>query len=170
MITVTNFEERVEGRPFIPVCERRVTLELSLEDARKYANPTAFVQKIEQALNNTSGTLKEGISIQTIHINEKEKVVVVDRTNEVTLISNYGKNSLVEVYVDEVPKELDGVKIKDAGLNDKYSITVGVIKRKDEYLFVDKNTIIQQGDKVTFIGPYKNIKVLFSNDEKEKSN
>ena len=77
MITVTNFEERVEGRPFIPVCERRVTLELSLEDARKYANPTAFVQKIEQALNNTSGTLKEGISIQTIHINEKEKVVVV---------------------------------------------------------------------------------------------
>ena len=103
-------------------------------------------------------------------VENKEKVVVVDRTNEVTLISNYGKNSLVEVYVDEVPKELDGVKIKDAGLNDKYSITVGVIKRKDEYLFVDKNTIIQQGDKVTFIGPYKNIKVLFSNDEKEKSN
>ena len=103
-------------------------------------------------------------------VENKEKVIVVDRTNEVTLISNYGKNSLVEVYVDEVPKELDGVKIKDAGLNDKYSITVGVIKRKDEYLFVDKNTIIQQGDKVTFIGPYKNIKVLFSNDEKEKSN
>ncbi len=102
-------------------------------------------------------------------VENKEKVIVVDRTNEVTLISNYGKNSLVEVYVDEVPKELDGVKIKDAGLNDKYSITVGVIKRKDEYLFVDKNTIIQQGDKVTFIGPYKNIKVLFSNDEKEKS-
>lgn len=103
-------------------------------------------------------------------VENKEKVIVVDRTNEVTLISNYGKNSLVEVYVDEVPKELDGVKIKDAGLNDKYSITVGVIKRKDEYLFVDKNTIIQQGDKVTFIGPYKNIKVLFSNEEKEKSN
>jgi Trk K+ transport system NAD-binding subunit len=103
-------------------------------------------------------------------VENKEKVVVVDRTNEVTLISNYGKNSLVEVYVDEVPKELDGVKIKDAGLNDKYSITVCVIKRKDEYLFVDKNTIIQQGDKVTFIGPYKNIKVLFSNEEKEKSN
>ena len=103
-------------------------------------------------------------------VENKEKVIVVDRTNEVTLISNYGKNSLVEVYVDEVPKELDGVKIKDAGLNDKYSITVGVIKRKDEYLFVDKNTIIQQGDKVTFIGPYKNIKVLFSNDEKEKIN
>lgn len=103
-------------------------------------------------------------------VENKEKVIVVDRTNEVTLISNYGKNSLVEVYVDEVPKELDGVKIKDAGLNDKYSITVGVIKRKDEYIFVDKNTIIQQGDKVTFIGPYKNIKVLFENEEKEKSN
>jgi Trk K+ transport system NAD-binding subunit len=76
----------------------------------------------------------------------------------------------VEVYVDEVPKELEGVKIKDAGLNDRYNITVGVIKRKDDYIFVDKNSIIQQGDTVTLIGPYKNIKMLFSNEEKEKSN
>ena len=99
-------------------------------------------------------------------LEKKENVVVIDRTNEITLVSNYGKNSLVEVYLDEVPKELDGVMIKDAGLNDRYSITVVVIKRKDEYLSVDKSTVFQHGDRVTLIGPYKNIKLVFMNDDK----
>ena len=103
-------------------------------------------------------------------LEKKENVAVIDRTNDITLVSNYGKNALVEVYIDEVPKELEGVMIKDAGLNDRYSITVVVIKRKDEYLPVDKSTIFQQGDVVTLIGPYKNIKLVFMNDEKEKSN
>ena len=103
-------------------------------------------------------------------LEKKENTVIIDRTNEITLVSNYGKNSLVEVYLDEVPAELEGVMIKDAGLNDRYSITVVVIKRKDEYLSVDKSTVFQQGDKVTLIGPYKNIKLVFMNDEKEKSN
>ncbi len=102
-------------------------------------------------------------------LEKKENVAVIDRTNDITLVSNYGKNALVEVYIDEVPKELEGVMIKDAGLNDRYSITVVVIKRKDEYLSVDKSTIFQQGDVVTLIGPYKNIKLVFMNDEKEKS-
>ena len=99
-------------------------------------------------------------------LEKKENVAVIDRTNDITLVSNYGKNSLVEVYIDEVPKELEGVMIKDAGLNDRYSITVVVVKRKDEYLPVDKTTIFQQGDVVTLIGPYKNIKLVFMNDEK----
>ena len=99
-------------------------------------------------------------------LEKKENVAVIDRTNEITLVSNYGKNSLVEVYLDEVPSELEGVMIKDAGLNDRYSITIVVIKRKDEYLSVDKTTVFQQGDRVTLIGPYKNIKLVFMNDEK----
>ena len=99
-------------------------------------------------------------------LEKKENVAVIDRTNEITLVSNYGKNSLVEVYLDEVPSELNGVMIKDAGLNDRYSITVVVIKRKDEYLSVDKSTVFQQGDRVTLIGPFKNIKLVFMNDEK----
>ena len=99
-------------------------------------------------------------------LEKKENVAVIDRTNEITLVSNYGKNSLVEVYVDEVPKDLEGVMIKDAGLNDRYAITVVVIKRKDEYLSVDKTTVFQQGDCVTLIGPYRNIKLVFMNDDK----
>ena len=99
---------------------------------------------------------------------KKSDTIVINRSNEIQLINNYGENALVEVYVEEVPKELDGIKIKDAGLNDRYKITVGIIKRGDEYLYVSKDTIIQKGDLVTFFGPYKNIKMLFGSVEKEK--
>lgn len=98
---------------------------------------------------------------------KRNDTIVIDRTNEIQLINNYGENALIEVYVDEVPKELDNVKIKDAGLNDRYKITVGVIKRNDEYIYVSKDTIIQKGDTVTLFGPYKNIKLLFNNADKK---
>ena len=107
----------------------------------------AFVDSLEAKDNNT---------------------IVIDRSNDVQLINNYGENALVEVSVEEVPTELENVKIKDAGLNDRYKITVGVIKRNDSYIYVSKDTIIQKGDIVTLFGPYKNIRLLFGNVEKEK--
>ena len=97
-----------------------------------------------------------------------DKVVEVEHFNEITLVNNYGANALVEVYIDEVPKELDGVAMKDSHLTDRYSISVGVIKRGDGYVFPDKDTIIQKGDTLTLFGPYKNIKLMFKNDDKDK--
>ena len=91
-----------------------------------------------------------------------------DRYNEINLINNYGSNALVEVYVDEVPEELDGVKIVDANLKERYSITIGIIKRGEGYVYAGKDTIIKSGDLLTLFGPYKNIKMLFKNDDKDK--
>ncbi len=99
---------------------------------------------------------------------EKAKTVVVDHTNELKLLNNYGANALMEIDVDEVPKELDGIKMKDSHLTDRYSINIVIIKRNNEYIFTDKETIIQNGDTVTLFGPYKNIKHLFNNEDKEK--
>ena len=98
-----------------------------------------------------------------------KSTIVIDRTNEISLVNNYGPNALVEVYIDEVPEELVDTKIKDAKLNEKYNIIVTIIKRKDNYIFVDKDTIIQKGDTITLFGPYRNIKYLFNNEDKEKS-
>lgn len=95
-----------------------------------------------------------------------KKTIVIDKTNELTLLNNYGGNALMEIDVDEVPKELDNIKMKDSHISDRYSINIVVIKRQDDYLFADKETIIQKGDKITLFGPYKNIKHLFQNDEK----
>ena len=97
---------------------------------------------------------------------DKTSTVVVDKTNEISLLSNYGGNALMEVGVDEVPKELENVKMKDSHISDRYNINIVVIKRNDVFLFADKDTIIEKGDKITLFGPYKNIKHLFKNDEK----
>ena len=72
----------------------------------------------------------------------------------------------MEVEVVEVPKELENIPMKESHLIDRYSINIVVIKRKDVYIFADKDTIIQNGDKITLFGPYTNIKHLFNNDNK----
>ena len=92
---------------------------------------------------------------------------ILDKTNEITLVNNYGSVALVEVYVEDVPKELENVKLSNAHLKDKYNITVGFIQRKGTYNVVDKDTIIEKGDTVSLFGPYQNIKMLFKNDENE---
>ena len=90
----------------------------------------------------------------------------IDNTNEIQLINNYGANTLMEVVVHEVPKELDGIKMKDSHLTDRYSIQIIIIKRNNEYLFVDKDMIIEKDDIVTLFGPYVNIRHLFNNGDK----
>ena len=92
--------------------------------------------------------------------------VVIDNSNEIQLINNYGSNTLMEVVVNEVPKELDGIKMKDSHLTDRYSINIVIIKRDNEYISADKDTIIKKGDTVTLFGPYLNIKHLFNNEQK----
>ena len=95
-----------------------------------------------------------------------KKTIVLDKVNEMNLLNNYGSNVLMEVEVEEVPKELDNIPMKDSHLSDRYSINIIVIKRHNEYLFADKDTIIQNGDKITLFGPYSNIKHLFNNSDK----
>ena len=99
-------------------------------------------------------------------VDKKNKTIVVnDSTNTLSLLNNYGQNALMEIEVQEVPKEIDGVKMKDSHLVDRHNINVGIIKRGDEYIPADKDAIIQKGDKITVFGPYQNIKHLFKNDE-----
>lgn len=90
-----------------------------------------------------------------------------DNSNEINLVNNYGNNALVEVCIENVPAELNNVKIVDAKLKEKYGITVGIIKRDNEYIQVNKDTIIQKGDTATLVGPYQNIKMLFRSEEAE---
>ena len=94
--------------------------------------------------------------------------VVIDNSNEIQLINNYGTNTLMEVTVHEVPKELEGIKMKDSHLTDRYSINIVIIKRDNEYISADKDTVIQNGDIVTLFGPYVNIKHLFNNENEQK--
>ena len=98
-------------------------------------------------------------------INKNIETLSLDKTNEITLINNYGPIAFVEIYVETVPKQLEGIRLENARLKDRFDITIGFIERKNNYFAVDKDTIIQKGDTVTMFGPYNNIKMLFKNDE-----
>ena len=99
-------------------------------------------------------------------VQKGKRTIVVNKVNDMNLLNNYGSNVLMEVDVEEVPKELDGIPMKDSHLSDRYSINIVVLKRNDEYIFADKDTIIQNGDKITLFGPYANIKHLFNNSDR----
>ncbi len=99
-------------------------------------------------------------------INKKAHTIVINQINDFNLLNNYGANALMEVDVEEVPAELNNIALKDAHLSDRYSITIVVLKRKEKYLLVDKDTVIQNGDKITCFGPYQSIKHLFNNNQK----
>ena len=100
------------------------------------------------------------------NVDNNNETLIVNKTNTISLLNNYGPNVLMEIDVEEVPGELDGVTIMKAHLTDKYGINIVVIRRDDSYLSAGKDTIIQKGDKITVFGPYKAIKYLFNNEEK----
>lgn len=104
--------------------------------------------------------------VDSLDNNKKNNTIVINNTNEIQLLNNYGQNALMEIVVNEVPKELEGVPMKDSHLVDRYSLQIVIIKRKNEYLFVNKDMIIKKGDVVTLFGPMQSIKHLFKNDDK----
>ena len=157
--------------------------EVSLYDmklTKKYAMILLSIKRANRRVSISKDTMlaKGDIIVAYGHINDIREAfvnsvankkgtndtVVIDNTNEIQLINNYGANTLMEVVVHEVPKELDGIKMKDSHLTDRYSIQIIIIKRNNEYLFVDKDMVVKKGDVVTLFGPYVNIKHLFNNE------
>ena len=102
--------------------------------------------------------------VTTVEYAAKADYVNESKTNALTILNNYGLNALMEIEIREVPKEIDGLAMKDAHLTDKYNINIVTIKRDSLYLTTDKDTVIQKGDKITVFGPYTTIKHLFRND------
>ena len=162
----------------IPDFANELTL-FQMELTKKYSITILSIKRGKRTIEVTKDTMfrKGDIlvtyglinDIQEAFVNsvkENQKVVVVDDSNELTLLNNYGSNALMEVDVSEVPQELDGIKMKDSALTTRYGINIITIKRNDEHFSADKETIIQKGDTITLFGPYKNIKHLFKNTDK----
>lgn len=157
--------------------------EISLGDmelTKKYALILLSLRRGNRRVSISKDTMlvKGDIIVAYGHINDireafinsvaakKNETVVIDNSNEIQVLNNYGVNTLMEVVVNEVPKELEGIPMKNSHLVDRYSIQIIIIKRDNEYLFVDKDMVVQNGDVVTLFGPYVNIKHLFKNSDK----
>ena len=60
-----------------------------------------------------------------------------------------------------VPYILEDKTLFSSGLKDKFGINIMFIKRNDEVIEVDRNTILQKNDTIVAFGDYQSIKTLF---------
>lgn len=156
-----------------PLCKMELT--------KKYAITVLSIRRDSRIIEVSKDTMFKKADVIVVYglINNIKEAFVYsvsgeqpkeqDKSNEINLVNNYGENALVEVYVDEVPKQFNGVKIIDAKFKEKYGITVVMVKRDDEYLPVSKDSTIEKHDIISLFGPYSNIKMLFKNDENNEN-
>lgn len=82
--------------------------------------------------------------------------------NIITLLDNYGRDAIAEVYIQHVPELLNGKTLAEAALKHRYKLNFLMLKRKGKIRDITKDTIFQKEDTVIIFGNYLNIKDLFT--------
>lgn len=96
-----------------------------------------------------------------VHHKEEYTEEKNERFNEIDLIDNYSSQAMVEVKINEVPLVLSEKTLFNSGIKERFGINIIFIKRNEEIIEVDKDTIILKGDKIVLFGPYLAIKNVF---------
>ncbi len=90
-----------------------------------------------------------------------KRVMKREKDNIITVLDNYGKQSLAEIYIYWVPEILNDKSLKDANLKRNYDLNLVTIKRGNKVLDVSAETIIQSKDKIIVFGDIEIIKDIF---------
>lgn len=91
-----------------------------------------------------------------------------ENDNIITILDNYGKSSIVEVYLHRMPTVLKDKPLFETNLKGNYDINLLIVKRKDKVLNITKDTILQEKDTIVAFGPLINFRDLFlKHQEKE---
>ena len=97
----------------------------------------------------------------------KNEILVNDLKNNLAntiyVLENFGNKSMIEVEIHKLPEFLNSKTIFESKIKDLYEINVILIKRDNVFLEINKDTIIQDGDKIVLFGPYDKVKLAFSN-------
>ncbi len=82
--------------------------------------------------------------------------------NVITVLDEYGKESLCEVLINQMPDVLKEKTVFEAKLKQLYKMNVVTINRKGRSIEVVKDTMLAVGDIIVIFGSYQNIKDLFT--------
>ena len=97
-----------------------------------------------------------------------KNILKKEKKNIITILDNYGKQSLVEIYLYNVPDILNDKSLIEANLKRNYNLNIVTIKRKNKVLEVSADTIIQPYDKVILFGNIIMINEIFKSNKKTK--
>ena len=103
------------------------------------------------------------IATKVLRRNKNENIIII--------LDNYGRDSMVEIYLNRVPDFMVDTPLVDMKIKDKYRLNVLMIKRNGKVIDVNRVTIFKKGDRLVVFGATSSINNVFSKRKKEqKSN
>ena len=108
-------------------------------------------------------------SIRDAFVLKKERVSKQERKskdlmkdmNEITIMSNFGYQVLVDINLQTVPPLLENKSLIESKIKDYFSINIMMVSRGDQTINLTKDTVITKGDRVIAFGPYESIHTVF---------
>jgi len=95
------------------------------------------------------------------------RIMHQEGVNTILLMDYIGKDSIAQVSLKEVPRELEGKTLAESGLKTKYNILVMLVERGGlKVEAANAGTIFAPGDKLTVFGQYKTISNVFNAKER----
>jgi len=95
------------------------------------------------------------------------RIMHQEGVNTILLMDYIGKDSIAQVSLKEVPRELEGKTLAESGLKTKYNILVMLVERGGVNVeAANAGTIFAPGDKLTVFGQYKTISNVFNAKER----
>ncbi len=97
---------------------------------------------------------------------EIEKYIMKNQQfNPLYVLDTYGKLVMCEIFVTDVPEVLNGKTLIEAGIRQKYNVSVLTIKHNSEVRTINAtNDLISKNDRIIVFGDLENIKLLFHTD------
>ena len=95
------------------------------------------------------------------------RIMHQEGVNTILLMDYIGKDSIAQVSLKEVPRELEGKTLAESGLKTKHNILVMLVERGGVNVeAANAGTIFAPGDKLTVFGQYKTISNVFNAKER----
>ena len=82
--------------------------------------------------------------------------------NTLTMLDLYGKDAIVEIYINVIPEVLKDKTLEESELKSRYRINLLMLKRKNRTIEITNNTVIQKNDEIVVFGARQAIKDLFT--------
>lgn len=91
-----------------------------------------------------------------------------DKDNVITIIDNFGSDSIVEIYIHQLPEFLNNKTIHESKIKSEYNINILSIKRNKRLIDITRNTVISTNDTLLAYGSFQSIKDCFTVQNKTK--
>jgi Trk K+ transport system NAD-binding subunit len=107
-------------------------------------------------------------AMTVIDVNTAKCITKKDKDNVITIIENFGSDSIVEIYIHQLPEFLNNKTIHESKIKSEYNINILSIKRNKRLIDITRNTVISTNDTLLAYGSFQSIKDCFTVQNKTK--